>query len=297
MSAAADDEEIIEEEDGLPVLISDVRGSDVGLAGTPASRAAAARAAAAAGAGGAGSGGAGGGGAGGGGAGGGDGLSASDSLAAAPQVAPGGVPPGQRMVSVEELKRWTAIYPCYFDAALSTAQGRRLPRSRLAGCEHVSAYDLAEAVQRLGLAFILQNKRHPRSDPFTPWNGRALVELFYAADSPQARAAAAEGRKRPPLKGLIATKEELLRAVAREIALLPNRKGRLQFVEQQQAKVKELEALRASGRAADPRAGKMSKAEIKAAVKKNMKIAADKKQAEAALEGRGGQALHIRGMD
>ena len=37
----SDDEgEVIEEDDdGIPILVSDVRGSDVGLAGTPASRA------------------------------------------------------------------------------------------------------------------------------------------------------------------------------------------------------------------------------------------------------------------
>jgi hypothetical protein len=31
-------------------------------------------------------------------------------------------------------KRWTILYPCYVNVMLTTAQGRRLPKSKLAGC-------------------------------------------------------------------------------------------------------------------------------------------------------------------
>ena len=203
-----------------------------------------------------------------------------------------GPPPGTRVVQAAELKTWTVLYPCYFDARLSTAQGRRLARGKLVGCENISAYDVGEACHRLGLNAILEAKRHPRADPLAPWGGRIRCELFYGPDTPQAKAAAAEGRPRPPMKGLVATKEQLLAAVAREIPGLPNRRVRLQQLLQFAAQQREFQERRAKGQDASPRSGRMSKAEIKAAVKRNTEAKRAAEAAAAETAGRGGQVLN-----
>jgi signal recognition particle subunit SEC65 len=207
-----------------------------------------------------------------------------------PQVA--GPPPGTRVVQPAELKRWTVVYPCYLDANLSTAQGRRLAKSKLVGCGNVSAYDVGEACHRLGLNAAYEPKRHPRADPLAAWGGRIRCELFYGPDSPQAKAAAAEGKPRPPLKGLLATKEQLLVALAREIPGLPNRRARLMQLQQYAAQVREFQERRAKGQDVNPRSGRMSKAEIKAAVKKNTEARRAAEAAAAETAGRGGQVLN-----
>jgi hypothetical protein len=61
----------------------------------------------------------------------------SGSLPAPPPApAPGGQ---QRMQQVRidpaVFKKWQVIYPCYINEMYSTAQGRRLPKEQLAGCE------------------------------------------------------------------------------------------------------------------------------------------------------------------
>ena len=54
-------------------------------------------------------------------------------VAQPPPQPPAGAAP--RQVTPEQLKKWTCLYNLYFDPAVSMAKGRRLPLSKLAGCE------------------------------------------------------------------------------------------------------------------------------------------------------------------
>ena len=175
------------------------------------------------------------------------------------------------------------------DARLSTSQGRRLSRARCAGCEDVNVHDLLEAcAQRLGLPCLPQGKRHPRADVFQPWGGRVLVELFHAPGSPEGLAAAAAGEARRPVRPLISSKEKLLLAVAREIPTLPGRAPRLAYLEGMRAKHRDAVERHAKGQRGQQR---MSKAEMKAAVKKNMAARAAA-EAQGILGAGGGQAVN-----
>lgn len=59
----------------------------------------------------------------------------SSSMMAAGALPPG-MHPGQRIqVTMEELKKWTVVYPAYLNVTLTVQQGRRLPRSKCEGCE------------------------------------------------------------------------------------------------------------------------------------------------------------------
>ena len=48
--------------------------------------------------------------------------------------APPQVPPTQRVVTVAEMKKFSIIYACYVDPAVTVANGRRLPLSKLTEC-------------------------------------------------------------------------------------------------------------------------------------------------------------------
>ena len=140
--------------------------------------------------------------------------------------------PVRRTVTAEEVRKWTALYPCYFDPRLTVAQGRRLPRERCGGCDDASVYDVAEACASLGLAAVGQlNKRHPRCDLRRP--GRVLVELF-----PPPGAALAPARPQP------GNKARLLEAVARAIPGLPNRAVRFAHFAQMRAEWEAQQRLR-----------------------------------------------------
>lgn len=48
-------------------------------------------------------------------------------------------------------ERWPCFYPCYMDSSKRVSEGRKLPRSKLVGCEGVTMHDLMEAAAKLGL--------------------------------------------------------------------------------------------------------------------------------------------------
>ena len=52
-----------------------------------------------------------------------------------------GSPGGQPMtiqIPMEEVKKWPVIYPVYLNAALTVAEGRRVPKDKCEGCEFVT---------------------------------------------------------------------------------------------------------------------------------------------------------------
>jgi len=51
------------------------------------------------------------------------------------------------------------LYPCYFNAAYSRAEGRRVPRSL--AVKGPGAGDLERALKRLGIACEAQEQQHP----------------------------------------------------------------------------------------------------------------------------------------
>jgi signal recognition particle subunit SRP19 len=51
------------------------------------------------------------------------------------------------------------LYPCYFNAALSREEGRRVPRSL--GAKGPSASDIERALKRLAIPFEAQEHHHP----------------------------------------------------------------------------------------------------------------------------------------
>ena len=53
------------------------------------------------------------------------------SSAAAPQAQP---PQQQRQIDPASIKHWIAVYPRYLEEGLTLRQGRRLPKSQVAGC-------------------------------------------------------------------------------------------------------------------------------------------------------------------
>lgn len=51
------------------------------------------------------------------------------------------------------------LYPCYFNAAYSRAEGRRVPRSL--GTKAPALTDLERVLTRLGLTFRIEENHHP----------------------------------------------------------------------------------------------------------------------------------------
>ena len=51
------------------------------------------------------------------------------------------------------------LYPCYFNAAYSRRQGRRVPRSR--GAKAPVITDLERALKRIGVPFRIEDHHHP----------------------------------------------------------------------------------------------------------------------------------------
>lgn len=51
------------------------------------------------------------------------------------------------------------LYPCYFNAAYSRAEGRRVPRGL--GVKAPVLTDLERALKKAGIAFRVEDKHHP----------------------------------------------------------------------------------------------------------------------------------------
>ncbi|KAH6594327.1 hypothetical protein BASA61_004034 [Batrachochytrium salamandrivorans] len=86
-----------------------------------------------------------------------------------PQVVSQGADPRVK----EAAKKWTCLYPVYIDQSKSWHEGRRVAK-HLATKDPAAMY-MADAIQRLGLAAMVEpDRRHPR-DAFT--FGRIKVQL------------------------------------------------------------------------------------------------------------------------
>jgi signal recognition particle subunit SRP19 len=64
------------------------------------------------------------------------------------------------------------LYPCYFNAAYSRAEGRRIPRSH--GVKAPALTDLERALKKAGIPFRVEDKHHPAH--WTRREGRLVVE-------------------------------------------------------------------------------------------------------------------------
>ncbi|KAL2175266.1 signal recognition particle, SRP19 subunit [Thermothelomyces heterothallicus CBS 202.75] len=89
---------------------------------------------------------------------------------------PGAPPPYPRMQTTTDEKAYKSfqcLYPVYFDATRSRAEGRRVPRS--VAVANPLAFDIVQACARLGLQTVLEaGKLHPK-DWANP--GRVKVDL------------------------------------------------------------------------------------------------------------------------
>ena len=64
------------------------------------------------------------------------------------------------------------LYPCYFNAAYSRAEGRRVPRSM--GAKAPALADLERVLTRLGLTYRAEEHHHPGH--WVRKEGRVVVE-------------------------------------------------------------------------------------------------------------------------
>jgi signal recognition particle subunit SRP19 len=64
------------------------------------------------------------------------------------------------------------LYPCYFNAAYSRAEGRRIPRNL--GTKAPVLTDLERALKKLGVPFRIEDKHHPAH--WTRREGRLVAE-------------------------------------------------------------------------------------------------------------------------
>lgn len=107
-------------------------------------------------------------------------------LASSSQSDPIAAPPPQvqrsMMVNPEEIKKWTVLYPAYFDRNLSRNSGRRVTKDL--AYPNVDLQHLLEACRMAfnsinpALMFLPERKRHPQ-DPLR--NGRIRVQLKTAS--------------------------------------------------------------------------------------------------------------------
>lgn len=63
------------------------------------------------------------------------------------------------------------LYPCYFNAAYSRAEGRRVPRSL--GVKGPALTDIERALKKSGIAFRIEEHHHPAH--WTRREGRVIV--------------------------------------------------------------------------------------------------------------------------
>ena len=219
MSGAYAEDIIEEEDDDMSMLlesvqIKDVAGSSVGMAGT---------------------------------------AQISNAITASPPGPPGSgganrgstvAPPpmqNRRNVTMEEVRTWTILYPCYFDPKLKIKQGRRLPLEKCKGCEGADINDVVEACQKLDLACVWTPKRHPAADILR--RGRVHVEIFRpivsgsssSSSSSSSSADSSVQSVRQAIKPHLNSKAKLMEAIAREIPNLPGRPIRHAHVAKLQA--------------------------------------------------------------
>jgi hypothetical protein len=67
-------------------------------------------------------------------------------------VAPSGPPPP---IDPAKIKTWTCIYPCYLNPDKKPKEGRRLPLSKIAGCNDPHVMEIAHAAATLGFREIV----------------------------------------------------------------------------------------------------------------------------------------------
>jgi signal recognition particle subunit SEC65 len=129
----------------------------------------------------------------------------------------------QRRQQIEQqlaaCKHFVCIYPAYLEEGNTVAQGRRLPKRQLAGCNRVNVQDIGEAVLSLGLNCLLEGKRYPRSD-FTV-HGRVRCEL--------------KSKEGVQKHATIASKEQLLVELARIIPTMESRRRRNEEIQRREA--------------------------------------------------------------
>ncbi|KAI9168575.1 signal recognition particle subunit [Blastocladiella emersonii ATCC 22665] len=84
--------------------------------------------------------------------------------------------PAQSAAQIKkEIKSWICVYPIYFDAARSKAQGRRVS-SKLA-YENPTVYHIAKALERLQFPGVVEgDKTHP-ADQFNPGRVRTVIKM------------------------------------------------------------------------------------------------------------------------
>lgn len=88
---------------------------------------------------------------------------------------------------MEQFKEWSVLYPCYFDAARTHKEGRRV--SQDLAVHNPQAYTIMVALRSLGVPCILEaNKTHPRD-----WANTGRVR-FLLRDDEVLEIRAAEGR-------------------------------------------------------------------------------------------------------
>jgi signal recognition particle subunit SRP19 len=64
------------------------------------------------------------------------------------------------------------LYPCYFNASYSRAEGRRVPRST--GVKGPVLTDIERALKKAGIAFRVEDHHHPAH--WTRKEGRVIAE-------------------------------------------------------------------------------------------------------------------------
>ena len=99
-----------------------------------------------------------------------------------PKLPPRGVPPQglkAKWKNTEtgkdedlDMSKWVCVYPCYIDKMRSMSQGRRVPRD--CAVERPNVIEIKDSCQHLGLACLVEDKRHP-ADFFS--RGRVRVML------------------------------------------------------------------------------------------------------------------------
>ncbi|ORZ26843.1 signal recognition particle, SRP19 subunit [Catenaria anguillulae PL171] len=73
----------------------------------------------------------------------------------------------------QEMKRWLCLYPIYFDAAVSSRRGRRVPAS--IAFERPTVWHIAKALERLRFPGIVESEKTHPADPLNPGRVRTLI--------------------------------------------------------------------------------------------------------------------------
>lgn len=87
-------------------------------------------------------------------------------LEAAAPVAQPNQPQQQRQMQPADFKHFASIYPVYFDAALTVAQGRRLPKDKLVGCACMRGAPPPPRRRRRGKRSMTRAPAHAPTHPY-----------------------------------------------------------------------------------------------------------------------------------